>query len=259
MLGPSTGPSPAAAHGPRRLALGFFAGIRAFFGGVGFVFGTPGVWGWAAVPVLTFALLLGTTGGVALWGAGALTDRIVSDPSGPWHAAGAVLVQIMLSIVGLVVAFVVAMSLAQPLSGFALEAIARKQELALGGRTWPEQGFVVGALRSLRVSLTALAFGLPVLAVLALVTLLVPPLAVVTVPLKLAVVGLLAAYDMLDYPLSIRGEGVRARLAFVRAQFPAVLGFGLSVAVVLLIPGVGLLVLPWAVAGATRLVVAETG
>lgn len=250
-------PGPRPAPAPVRLALGFVTGVRAFFGGVAFVLGTPSVWGWAAVPVLVATLLLGATGAAALWGAGALTDRIVSDPSGPWHAAGAVLVQVVLSLVGLVLAFVLALSLAQPISGFALEAIARRQELALGGRTWPDQGFVAGVLRSLRVSLTGLALGLPVLAVLALVTLLVPPLGVITVPLKFAVVGLLAAYDMLDYPLSLRGEGVRARLAFVRAQMPAVLGFGLSVAAVLVIPGVGLLVLPCAVAGATRLAQAE--
>ena len=48
---------------------------------------------------------------------------------------------------------------------------------------------------------------------------------------------------------------MRARLTFMRRNGLAVLGFGLSLAAVLVIPGVGLLVLPWAVAGATRLVV----
>lgn len=242
---------------PVRLALGFGAGVRAFFGGIGFVVSTPGTWGWAAVPVIVATVLFGGTGALALWGAGSLTDRFVGDPSGTWHAAGAVLVQVVLSLVGILLAFVLAMTLAQPLSGFALEAIARKQEVALGGRTWPDQGVVTGAIRSLRVSLTALAVGIPILGGLALVTLLVPPLAVVTVPLKFLVAGVLAAYDMLDTPLSIRGEGVRARLRFLQENFSAVLGFGASVAAVLLVPGVGLLVLPWAVAGATRLVVAR--
>jgi len=155
---------------------------------------------------------------------------------------------------GLVIAFFVAMSLAQPLSGFALDAIARKQELARGGRVWPDQPLVAGALRSLRVSLTALAVGLPVLGLLALVTFLFPPAGVVTIPLKFVVTGLLVAYDLLDYPLSLRGHSVSNRLVFMRQNFMAVLGFGVATGALLLIPGVGLLVLPFGVAGATRLV-----
>ncbi len=244
---------------PKDVALGFFAGVRAFVGGIGFVFTTPRAWGWAAVPVFVATVLLGVSGAAAIWGAGALTERFLLDPSGAaqtaWTTAGAWVLRVVLSLVGLIVAFLVSISLAQPLSGFALDAIVRRQETALGGRTWPEQGVVAGAVRSLRVSLTALAIGLPVLGLLAVVTLVFPPAAVVTLPLKLLVTGLLAAYDFLDYPLSIRGEGVRARLAFMRAHFAAVLGFGLSVAAVLLVPGAGLLVLPWGVAGATRLVV----
>lgn len=235
---------------------GFLAGVRAFFGGAFFVVTTPSTWGWAAVPVAAATLLFGGAGALGVWGAGELVAHLVGDAvHGPWHAAGAVLLRVVVTIVALLLAFVVAISLAQPLSGFALEAIARKQEKALGGRTWPDQSLVAGAVRSLRVSLTALALGLPVLALLTAITLLVPPAAVVTVPLKLVVTGLLAAYDVLDYPLSIRGEGVRSRLAFMRTHASAVLGFGLSLAAVLLVPGVGLLVLPWAVAGAARLVV----
>jgi hypothetical protein len=138
---------------------------------------------------------------------------------------------------------------------FALDAIARKQELALGGRTWPNQPALTGALRSLRVTLTALAIGLPILGVLALATFVFPPAAVVTVPLKFVVTGVLAAYDLLDYPLSQRGQSVADRVAFIRANFAAVLGFGVATAALLLIPGVGLFLLPFGVAGATRMVV----
>jgi CysZ protein len=163
--------------------------------------------------------------------------------------------RVLFWIVGLLIALVVAFSLAQPLSGFALEAIARRQEQALGGRTWPDQPFLAGALRSLRVSLTALALGLPVLALLALITFVAPPASVVTIPLKFLVTGLMAAYDFIDYPFSVRGAGVRERLAFMRANLSAVLGFGVAVALILLVPGAGLFLLPFGVAGATRLVV----
>ena len=238
-------------------ALGFFSGVRAIFGGLGFIVTTPSTWGWSLIPMTVATVLFGGTSALGIWGGSALALRIVGDPSSAWGAAGIWALKLLFWAVGLVIAFVVAMSLAQPLSGFALDAIARKQELARGGRVWPDQPLVAGALRSLRVTLTALAFGLPVLGLLALITFLFPPAGVVTIPLKFVVTGLLVAYDLLDYPLSQRGHSVAARLAFMRRNFMAVLGFGVATGALLLIPGVGLLVLPFGVAGATRLVLEE--
>lgn len=229
----------------KRAALGFFAGVRALFGGVAFIVTTPSAWGWAMIPVLVAGAIFGGAAALAIWGGSQLSDYLV--------------LRILFWMIGLVVAFVLAMSLAQPLSGFALDAIARKQELALGGKVWPRQPALTGALRSLRVSFTALALGLPVLGLLALVTFLFPPAGVVTVPLKFLVTGVLAAYDLLDYPLSQRGRSVADRLVFIRANFPAVLGFGAATAALLLVPGVGLLLLPFGVAGATRMVIDAEG
>ena len=62
--------------------------------------------------------------------------------------------------------------------------------------------------RSLQVTFTALLVGLPILAVLALVTFLAPPAAVVTIPLKFIGSALMIAWDFLDYPLSARGTTV---------------------------------------------------
>lgn len=235
----------------KRVALGFFAGVRALFGGLGFVVTTPSVWPWATVPVVVAALLFGGSTALAIWGGGELVAHLV-DPA---HVVWSWALKIVLWIAGVLIGFFVALSLAQPISGFALEAIARRQERALGGRTWPDQPFVRGVFRSLRVSLTALAATLPILALLAVVTLLFPPASIVTVPLKLIVTGLAAAYDFLDYPFSVRGVDVAARVAFMRANFWAVLGFGLSAAALLLIPGMALFLLPIGVAGAARLVV----
>ncbi|AKV04099.1 Sulfate transport system protein cysZ [Labilithrix luteola] len=243
-----------------KAGLGFFAGVRAVFGGVGFVVSTPSVWGWALVPVVIAAALFGGVGAGAVWAGTELSSRMMTGEQGSaWLSFGLWALwalRIVFWIVGLVVAFVIAMSLAQPLSGFALETIAKKQELALGGRGrgWPDQPFVSGFVRSLRVTLTALAVGLPILAVLAAITLLFPPASVVTIPLKFVVTGVLAAYDLLDYPFSIRGRGVRDRLGFIRDNFAAVLGFGVTMAALLLVPGMGLFLLPFGVAGASRLV-----
>ena len=207
--------------------------------------------------MLVAASLFGGLGALALWEAAQIAHGVLTEGStGAWAAAGSWALRIVLSLVGLVVAFLLAMTLAQPLSGFALDRIARKQELALGGRSWPDQPFVASALRSLRVTLSALALSLPILALLSLVTVLAPPASVVTVPLKFFVTGMAVAYDFLDYPLGLRGVGVRARMAFLRRHIFAVAGFGAAGALLLLVPGVGLLLLPAGVAGAARLVVA---
>jgi CysZ protein len=61
-------------------------------------------------------------------------------------------------------------------------------------------------------------------------------------------------WDVVDYPLSVRGVGLRARLHFVARNLPAVFGLAVGVAAVALLPCGLLLVLPVGVAGATRLV-----
>ncbi len=215
------------------------------------------MWGWALVPIVLATTLFLGLGGLALWGGSGLAERVLAEGgTSGWAAAGLWTLRIVFGLVGLVLAFLVALSLAQPLSGFALDAIARRQELALGGRAWPDLPFWPSALRSLRVTLTALAVTLPILALLTVVTVLVPPASIVTIPLKLLVTGLAVAYDFLDYPLSLRGAGVRSRAAFLRAHTGAAIGFGVAGALLLLVPGIGLALLPFGVAGATRLVVA---
>jgi CysZ protein len=99
------------------------------------------------------------------------------------------------------------------------------------------------------------AFGLPILTVLFLVNLVFAPAVVVTVPLKLAVTALMLAWDLCDYPLSIRGVRVGARVSFIARNATAMLGFGAGLALLGLIPCLLVLVLPVGVAGGARLVV----
>lgn len=248
---PTSASAPTAKDG----RLGFIDGVGAFFGGVRFVVGQPSMWGWALVPTLVATALFLGLGAVALWGGTDLALRLVTNDGG-WRTVGFWALRVLFWVAGVIVAFFVAISLAQPLSGYALETIARRQEVALGGRSWPNPPFIASAIRSLWVSLTALAVTLPLLALLSLVTFFLPPASVVTVPLKLFLTGLAMVYDFLDYPLSLRGAGIRSRWGFVRAHFPAVIGFALSTSLLLLIPGLGLALLPLGVAGAARMVVA---
>lgn len=241
---------------PKRAALGFFAGVKALFGGLGFVVTTPSAWPWASVPVFVASTLFFGIATVTVWGGHELAHRMLWDQGdGTWTMVGIWALRVLFYVLGVLLAFVVAMTLAQPISGFALERLARKQEIALNGRTWPDQPFVASTFRSLRVSVTALVIGLPILGLLALITFLAPPAGVVTIPLKFIVTGVLAVYDLVDYPLSLRGLGVRARVQFIKDEWWACFGFGCAVAALLLIPGFGLFLLPFGVAGATRLVV----
>ena len=233
-----------------------FTGIRSFFGGFGFIIVTPSAWGWALVPMFVAGVLFAGTGSLGVWGATALYHHVVTGTSGMLGAIGAAILYGLLIAVAIVLAFVVACSLAQPISGFALEALAKKQERALGQEPRiAQEAFGVSFFRSLRVTLLSLACGLPVLALLALITVIFPPAAVVTVPLKFLVVSLMVAWDFLDYPLGVRGAGVRDRMDFIGKNFGSVLVFGLLSALVLLVPGVGFVVLPAGVCGATRLLV----
>lgn len=94
--------------------------------------------------------------------------------------------------------------LAQPLSGFALEKIVHHVEASEGAPAWPQTSFLVNLKRSLASVAVSWAFGLPVLALLMIVNVVVLAALVVTVPLKLIVVALLVARDLCDYPLCSR-------------------------------------------------------
>lgn len=61
------------------------------------------------------------------------------------------------------------------------------------------------------------------------------------------------AIDYIDWPASRRGQGVRQRLAIVKSRPWLMLGFGLAVWLLMLVPFVNLWFMPAAVAGGTRL------
>lgn len=226
----------------------FAGGVRALAGGTAFIVGRPANWPLAAVPVVVLLGLTAALGSAGVWGVHAWLAR--SALHGLVRAA----LGWSLGLAAVLLGYGVALALAQPLAGFALKTLARRQEVALGGTARPEPPWLAATWRSLTVSLTALAIGLPVLAALTLISVIFPVAAVVTVPLKFLTLALLAAWDLLDYPLSLRGVPAGARLRWMWTHRAAVLGFGAATGGLLLVPGVGLLLLPFGVAGAARLV-----
>jgi CysZ protein len=230
----------------------FGAGVRALFGGFGFVLSNPDVWPLALVPVVVASVITGLLG----WGAVAWVPAEVRALLG---ARGDGLLGTVLGVVATVVALLGAallgFALSQPLSGPALERIVRRVEALHGAPRWPATSLASDVLRSLESIVVSYAFGLPLLAVLFLISVAFPPAAVVTTPLKLTVTALLLAWDLCDYPLSIRGVPLHARVAFMRRNAAAMLGFGCGLALLGLVPCLFVLVLPAGVAGAARLTV----
>ncbi len=230
----------------------FTDGLVAPWKGLGWLLTTPSTWALSLVPMLSFAAILSA----ATWGGVTLVEHGLAPHLANAH--GWALLWHVLRVLGwlaaLTVAALVAIALAQPLSGPALEALSRRQGAAIGATPLPETPFVQGMLRSLRVTLFGLALTVPVVIGLTVVELVVPLLAVVTIPLKFLVTAMMVAWDLLDYPLSLRAAGVRGRIDWISRHFAGALGFGVSLALIGLVPCAGLLFLPAGVAGATRLV-----
>jgi CysZ protein len=229
-------------------------GLAAFLGGARFVVTTPSVWPFACVPVLTALALACGLGGLGVSQSGRIARWLLGEEA---NAAGSWAVTIVAGALLMFLAAVLALALAQPLSGWALEAISRRQEQRLTGRCPPEPSFLRSLWIGVRCSLFIVAAGGLITLVLLPITLVFPPAAVVTVPLKILTAAWFLAWDLIDYPLGLRGRGIRARLRWASANFASFTTFGLLWAAVLLVPGVFLLVLPLGVAGATRLAVAS--
>lgn len=230
----------------------FGAGIRALAGGFGFVLTNPAIWPLALVPIaaaLVVSTLLGTAAVATI---PAQIQALLGARVGGFLAT---VLGVVATALALLVALLIGFALAQPLAGPALERIVRRVEARLGAPPWPPTSFVTDVLRSLESVVVTYAFGLPILTVLFLVSLAFPPAALVTTPLKVLVTAIVVAWDLCDYPLSIRGVPVGARVLFMKRNATAMLGFGFGLALLGLLPCLLLLVLPAGVAGAARLVV----
>jgi CysZ protein len=238
----------------RRTSPGVFGGVRAFAGGIGFVVSTPAVWGWSLVPAGFVALLSLGLCGISWWGAWEASKALVGEANfGTWTLT------ILFGLLGATLALLIALTLAQPCSGFALEEICRAQERAMVGLASPAISYWTSLLRNSKVIAATLILGSGSMAVLFVVEFFFPPAAIVTVPLKFLIGGWLMAWNFLDYPLGLRGMGLRASVRWVFRHFGAVTAFGLTWWSLVLFPGAILFLLPMGVAGATRLVVEADG
>ena len=101
--------------------------------------------------------------------------------------------------------------------------------------------------------LGGLLLALPLWAVYWLAASLLPGAALLLLPLQALPIALGLAWNLLDYPLTLRGVQLRARWQLLRGRPAPIFGFGLCMALGSLVPGAALLLLPVGVAGAAEL------
>lgn len=235
---------------------GFFTGLFAPFQGLYFILSNSSTWLRASVPALVFTILLFICSIFSVWGMHLATARLIAKQASRWARFGIWLLRIVLYIVAICLSLIVAMITAQPISSPALESLVRSQERALKYPNRAEEAFCASVWRSIRVALYSLFISFAFIFLLTLMELFAPPAVLVTTPLKFLVTAFVLAYDIIDYPLSLHMLGVRERTPWFRHYLWAILGFGLAMELLFLIPGAFLLLLPAGVCGATRLVVA---
>jgi CysZ protein len=228
-----------------RPLVGFGRGFLAPFGAIGSLWRAPRAWPLALVPV---AMLVVVEGGVGLgwW------YYLKAGVSGRLAEHGAFVAGLAAWLV-LALLLVIGWLLVPVLSAPALEGIVRIIERELGAPMRAPLGFFAEMGCGAQAMLLSLAFTLPLIVGLTLLGLVVPPLLIVTTPLKLLIGVLGVAWSLFDYPLTLRGVPASQRLQLMGRHFSAVLGFGTAFSLLFWLPCLGLVMLPVGVAGATRL------
>lgn len=234
-------------------ASAFRAGLAAPLRGFRFLSRRPDLWLLSLVPVAWALLIAGVGGTLAVKYLPPFMAWLFGS-GGSWAAQTAISVAIFIvTATGVLLAIVLGLVLAQPLSGPILERLARAFEVEIGAPErpvvplWKQMGRSAGGV------LLGLTAGLPVILALVLLTMAVPVTVWVTTPLKILVFGMMVTWDLMDYPFTVRGWSLRMRAAWMRDNLGAVAGFGVSLGIVLIIPCLHLLLLPIGAVGATWL------
>lgn len=182
-----------------------------------------------------------------------VADWLLPDAS-RWYAVGAhAVVRWGASALGVYSGFWVALLLAPPLSAPALEHLVREQEAALGAPARPRRGFWFEVWCGLEAQAGALLLALPLWLACWLLGAALPAAAPILLPLQIVPLALGLAWSLLDYPLTLRGVRLGARVRLLLARPAPILGFGAAFALATIIPGSAILLLPAGVIGATRL------
>jgi len=235
-------------------APGFRAGFGALFKGIGFVFTTPRIWPYAAVPALILISMASVLVWIAVSWVAPAVEGWLGEPASWYGQIGVTLATVLSAILVGGLGVLLALALTPPLSGPALERIVAEKERQLGVPPREPHSFLSEMWCGLRAQLFAASFAVPLLIALWIVDLLLPPAAVITSPLKFLVAAFALAWNLFDYPLTLRGMRMRRRYRLLTSYKRATLGFGTAFALLFFVPCFGVLMLPVGVAAATELI-----
>jgi CysZ protein len=242
------------AAGARPRPPSFWEGVTALPRGLRFIAQNPRCWPAAATPVLVLLLLAVP---VLWWTIGELgpwLSRALFGETHSWYEESArVLVRWLASALTALLGLWLALLLSPALSSPALERLVRAREASLGVAPRAAQGFWFELVCGLRAQLGGLLLALPLWVAYWLAAWLIPGAALLLFPLQALPLALGLAWNLLDYPLTLRGVRVRERWGLLRQHPASILGLGASMALASLIPGAALLLLPAGVVGAAQL------
>jgi CysZ protein len=206
-------------------------------------------------------LLLVVLSAGALWGIVGFVEpwlrELIGGPGGPdlsLRRAGGVALSWLATVLLAVLGVLLAMIMTPLLSAPALEGLVTLREEELGALPRTPRGVWFELTCGLRAQALGLAVFGPILVLGWIANLVLPVATMFVAPLTWLCGVLIVAWNLFDYPLTLRGVGARRRLAFLRRHVPVWLGFGAACALMFWVPCFGVLLLPVGVSAATEVV-----
>lgn len=228
----------------------FFTSLTYPFRGVGYFLGRPALWkyfaGAFAINLVLFALLVT----LFVKYRADLVDWITPDRFWTWaRVTIGWIMTVVVAILGLFLFTIVGNLLASPF----LDALTERILTELGEKLPPSRGPLRAFFRALRNQSIKLAF-FGAIQVLLLLLWVIPVVGFLHPPLSAILTILFLGFEYVDYPLDARQLPIPRRFEWMAGHPGATLGFGLVLFPLFLIPFVGYVCLPLAVAGASLLV-----
>lgn len=228
----------------------FFSGLAYPFRGVAYFLGRPALWKYFAA-AFAINLVLFTVLAILFFKVRAdLVEWIMPDRWYAWVRVGlGWILTVIVAVLGLFLFTIVGNLLASPF----LDAMTERILTDLGETLPPSRGPLQAFLRSLRNQSIKLVFFGAIQALLLLLWV-IPVVGLLHPPLSAIVTILFLGFEYVDYPLDARQLPVPRRFEWMVAHFGATFAYGLVLFPLFLIPLVGYLCLPLAVAGSSLLV-----
>jgi uncharacterized protein involved in cysteine biosynthesis len=230
-----------------------FAKGAGYFGkGFSFVLGNRALWPWVIAPtLLTGALTIGGSYAAYRW-----AQRFIDAHTAGHGAIITAILTFLLFIFVAGVAYVAFLATSLLATAPFAGILSEKTEKLKAGEAPAPKGFVANVregVRSTVHTLVSVSIYLCIAVVLFALQFFIAPLAPFVWVASLFITGTFLAYDAFDLPLSRRNASFGDKWGYVGTHTAEALGFGVVVALLLFIPGFGLVVPAVAAVGGTLL------